>query len=105
LHPSDNLQRGKPPQPNGATPDGGVINVNGTLYGTTQLGGKYGFGTVFSVSLAAKERVLYNFKGGKDGADPEAALLYINGTLYGTTYAGGSTRSCTVCGTVFALTP
>ena len=89
----------------GATPEGGVIDVNGTLYGTTQGGGRYGFGTVFSVTLAGKERVLYSFKGGKDGADPEGGLLYINGTLYGTTYAGGSTRNCSVCGTVFALTP
>ena len=35
----------------GANPQAGVIEVNGTLYGTTRLGGKYGYGTVYSLTL------------------------------------------------------
>jgi len=32
-------------------PWAGLIDVNGTLYGTTYYGGASGFGTVFRVSL------------------------------------------------------
>jgi uncharacterized repeat protein (TIGR03803 family) len=35
----------------GESPDAGLINVKGTLYGTTSQGGKYGDGTVFALSL------------------------------------------------------
>jgi len=34
----------------GALPRAGLINVKGTLYGTTEVGGASGYGTVFSVS-------------------------------------------------------
>jgi uncharacterized repeat protein (TIGR03803 family) len=34
----------------GATPLAGVIDVKGTLYGTTSAGGKYGDGTVFALT-------------------------------------------------------
>lgn len=35
----------------GAGPQAGLINVKGTLYGTTQAGGANGDGTVFSLAL------------------------------------------------------
>jgi uncharacterized repeat protein (TIGR03803 family) len=35
----------------GADPESGVIDVNGTLYGTTYLGGADGTGTVYSITL------------------------------------------------------
>ena len=35
----------------GARPDGGLINVRTTLYGTTVGGGTYSDGTVYSVTL------------------------------------------------------
>jgi uncharacterized repeat protein (TIGR03803 family) len=35
----------------GAHPESGVIDVNGTLYGTTYLGGADGTGTVYSITL------------------------------------------------------
>ena len=34
----------------GATPLAGLIDVKGTLYGTTSAGGKYGDGTVFALT-------------------------------------------------------
>ena len=37
----------------GASPRGGLILSGNTLYGTTQLGGSNGYGTVFSLSLPA----------------------------------------------------
>jgi uncharacterized repeat protein (TIGR03803 family) len=39
-------------QPNGYAPWGGLLlNDNGKLYGTTQLGGAYGWGTVYEITL------------------------------------------------------
>jgi uncharacterized repeat protein (TIGR03803 family) len=99
----------------GARPLAGLINVNGTLYGTTVQGGgegcykSFGCGTVFSVTPSGQETVLHAFTGGSDGANPKAGLIDVNGTLYGTTFHGGDTkcngRSGVGCGTVFSITP
>jgi uncharacterized repeat protein (TIGR03803 family) len=101
----------------GAHPSpGGLIDVNGTLYGTTDGGGGTGCegngcGTVYSISTSGSEKVLYSFKGGsQDGASPYG-LVEMNGTLYGTTVLGGTTppSGCSItgdspgCGTVFSL--
>jgi uncharacterized repeat protein (TIGR03803 family) len=91
----------------------GVLrNVNGTLYGTTGLGGSKGNGAVFSITPGGQEKVLYSFRGGTDGAFPAAGLIDVKGTLYGTTPVGGaySTYYCGLagspgCGTVFTITP
>lgn len=94
----------------GRSPEKGLINVNGTLYGTTNVGGNsgcfgdYGCGTIYSISTAGAESVLYSFPGGTDGMSPNGPLLDVNGLLYGTTIVGGHTRS-DCCGTVFAFTP
>jgi uncharacterized repeat protein (TIGR03803 family) len=102
----------------GAYPIGGLIEVNGTLYGTTLFGGsnvRYcgnvtngtpGCGTVYSVSTTGAERVLYSFAGGSDGADPEAGLVDVKGTLYGTTESGGAKCGGYTlgCGTVYSVT-
>jgi uncharacterized repeat protein (TIGR03803 family) len=85
----------------GEYPDAGLIHVKGMLYGTTLVGGVYGYGTVFSVDRnTGAENVLHSFLGGKDGAYPQAGLIAVKGTLYGTTTAGGAYGY----GTVFALT-
>lgn len=94
-------------QGDGAGPSGGLINVRGTLYGTTEYGG-YGSGcvsgtcgTVFSITTSGKEKVLYIFRGRpRDGDYPVAGLTDVGGTLYGTTYYGGRDDQ----GTVFSIT-
>jgi uncharacterized repeat protein (TIGR03803 family) len=89
----------------GAYPIAGLIDVKGTLYGTTNIGGANGDGTVFSITPSGKETVLYSFGAGSyDGENPEAALLDVNGTLYGTTYGGGANGCLDGCGTVFSIT-
>ncbi|HEY1868288.1 MAG TPA: choice-of-anchor tandem repeat GloVer-containing protein [Candidatus Cybelea sp.] len=86
--------------PDGSGPDAPLLNVKGTLYGTTEFGGDYGKGTVYKMSLTgSKEKVLHSFGYGSDGATPVAGLIDVNGTLYGTTSAGGTNGN----GTVFAL--
>ncbi len=82
--------------PDGSTPYAGLVNDNGTLYGTTQYGGSGGNGTVFKVSTGGAEHVIYNFKGSPDGATPYGRLVLLNGTLYGTTYAGGASGNGTI---------
>jgi uncharacterized repeat protein (TIGR03803 family) len=97
----------------GADPVAGLVAMNGTLYGTTEYGGKLtrlcpqGCGTIFSVSSSGAEKVIYRFKGGADGALPASRLAAIDGALYGTTQYGGSTTALcsTGCGTLFKTTP
>ena len=95
----------------GQSPQSALIDVNGTLYGTTYAGGgssacTNGCGTVYSVTTAGVETVLHRFAGGSDGAAPEAPLLYLHGMLYGTTSNGGGSGCRKIhCGTFFALSP
>ncbi len=86
----------------GRFPIAGLIDVKGTLYGTTLGGGGSGCrhgdgcGTVFEVSTSGTERVLYSFKGGTDGSGPATGLIDVNGMLYGTTASGGAKGNGTV---------
>jgi uncharacterized repeat protein (TIGR03803 family) len=101
--------------PDGASPEARLLNVNGTLYGTTYIGGSHvgvncpsGCGTVFSITPGGKEKVLYSFRNGTDGVSPESGLTYFKGTLYGTTVDGGAYSRHYYshgCGTVFTITP
>jgi uncharacterized repeat protein (TIGR03803 family) len=86
----------------GRQPLAALINVAGTLYGTTTNGGPSDAGTVFSMDPATgTDKILYSFSGGADGGYPEAALLTIKGTLYGSTLRGGTSS----VGTIFKLDP
>jgi uncharacterized repeat protein (TIGR03803 family) len=94
----------------GAGPTANLIDVKGTLYGTTDNGGANGGGTVFSLDpKTGAERVVYSFcsqQNCADGEQPYGAVIDVNGTLYGTTFTGGA-NNCggRGCGTVFALDP
>jgi uncharacterized repeat protein (TIGR03803 family) len=86
----------------GASAGAGLIDVKGTLYGTTSAGGANHHGTVYSLTTAGKEKVLHSFKGGSDGATPGyGSLIDVGGTLYGTTQNGGDSKND---GTVFKIT-
>jgi uncharacterized repeat protein (TIGR03803 family) len=91
----------------GGTTDGKYIwgglfrDAAGNLYGTTQQGGAYGYGTVFELTSAGKWKLLYSFLGyPTDGQNPEASVFRdAAGNLYGTTVGGGPPYA----GTVFKL--
>jgi uncharacterized repeat protein (TIGR03803 family) len=91
------------PWQQGAYPQSGLIDVNGTLYGTTYQGGNRSVGTVYSISKSGAESVLYSFQGGSDGGYPAAPLLDVRGTLYGTTLNGGVKKHGSYHGTVFSI--
>jgi uncharacterized repeat protein (TIGR03803 family) len=79
----------------GRAPYGGLIRDKaGNLYGTTNMGGmkSCNCGTVFKISCAGRERVLYRFTGNNgDGASPYGGVVQDPaGNLYGTTAVGGA---------------
>lgn len=99
--------------PDGARPYGGVIaNVDGALYGTTEIGGDLnacssfgGCGTVFKLAPSQSgfvESVVYAFVGGLDAYGPMQGLAADkSGVLYGASPGGGPAQ----IGVLFKLTP
>src|SRR5579862_586861 len=85
-----------------------LLDIGGTLYGTTGAGGAYNAGTIFKLDSTGKETVIYNFTGGADGSQPSSGLtLDSKGNVYGTTFYGGDTN-CVLstiagCGVVYKL--
>ena len=77
----------------GAFPGDSLIQASdGNFYGTTTYGGASNQGTVFRITPAGVETVLYSFAGGTaDGANPVGSLIQTsNGDFYGTTVYGGA---------------
>lgn len=102
----------------GSNGDGGVLpmagltlGADGTLYGTTGAGGRFGQGVVFSLTPSDNNnwaaRVLYTFKNeAGDGSVPNSRLVFANaGAIYGTTKSGGVAPGHRGLGTVFKLVP
>lgn len=87
--------------PDGVNPVGGVVSMNGLIYGTTAAGGTTTWGTVYGVTPSGTESMLYNFHGVGDASTPYAGLTVLNGSLYGTAIRGGANND----GAVFAITP
>jgi uncharacterized repeat protein (TIGR03803 family) len=94
--------------PDGSQPWAGLVrDAAGHLYGTTTMGGDYGYGLVFRAVQRNSGWMLvplYSFPPpgqGDDGAIPNAPVVIgPDGALYGTTTTGGHNQ-----GTVFKLTP
>jgi uncharacterized repeat protein (TIGR03803 family) len=79
-----------------------IPGSDGNYYGTALAGGGANDGTVFMITAAGVETVVYSFAGGSDGESPKAKLLLASdGNFYGTTQFGGTGHS----GIVFKLTP
>jgi uncharacterized repeat protein (TIGR03803 family) len=85
-----------------------IIDNQGNLYSTTDLGGANSAGMVFELTPPSTlggdwtESTLWSFGSGTDGSNPQASLIMDpNGNLFGTTFGGGINGS----GTVFELFP
>lgn len=92
----------------GINPGAGLLWYGGeTFYGTTEMGGGpgclTGCGTIFRVTTAGVETVVYSFSDNPSGGFiPFATVIRDpSGNLYGTTGEGGPTDN----GTVFEVTP
>jgi uncharacterized repeat protein (TIGR03803 family) len=85
----------------GANPIAGVVKGgDGNFYGTTDVGGTNGDGTVFEISSNGALTSLYSFTGGNDGAYAQAGLVQgSDGNFYGTTSGVGKNG----VGTVFKI--
>jgi len=88
-----------------------VQGIDGNLYGTTERGGAYGWGTFFQMTPSGLLTTLYNFCAQlncTDGAAPGPLILGTDGNFYGTTGAGGRQRQqcepALGCGTMFRIT-
>jgi uncharacterized repeat protein (TIGR03803 family) len=84
---------------------GVIADSAGNLYGTTEAGGQYGYGTVFELTKDAggswTETVLHNFNGYDGGNISPGLVADPTGNLYGAASIGGASGG----GTVFELSP
>jgi uncharacterized repeat protein (TIGR03803 family) len=87
----------------GEGPYGALIQgTDGNFYGITESGGTHDEGTVFKITPAGAETVLWSFGSGTDGDEPYGSLVQgTDGNFYGMTHEGGINNS----GTVFKITP
>jgi uncharacterized repeat protein (TIGR03803 family) len=90
-----------------------IMDANGAIYGTTQVGGKSNDGTVFKLTPPGEgqtdwtEKLLATFKG-TDGSYPLAGLLAQKAgkkvVLYGNTFIGGGASCDGGCGAAYEIT-
>jgi len=74
---------------NGGYPLSLVQGTDGTLYGTTSVGGSNNCGTVFRLTTTGNLATLASFDG-TNGIGGSTLVRGLNGSLYGTSPAGGS---------------
>jgi uncharacterized repeat protein (TIGR03803 family) len=99
LHYFPSLQGANDTNSDGAFPFAGLVLSGTNLYGTTDFGGLYGYGTIFAVSTNGSVFTnLYNFTGGSDGGNTKSGLTVSGNMLYGTTPGGGTGN-----GTLFSI--
>jgi uncharacterized repeat protein (TIGR03803 family) len=86
----------------GQLPYTGLVQAtDGNFYGTTEVGGTSGNGTVFKITPAGKLTILHRFDGA-DGSEPAGGLVQAtDGNFYGMAEYGGANNE----GTVFKITP
>ncbi|MBS0394307.1 MAG: hypothetical protein JSR54_06735 [Proteobacteria bacterium] len=87
----------------GGDPRGELVEgADGALYGLSYDGGAANLGTLYRLTKAGSESVLYAFTGTGDGAYPYGALLLgADGNFYGLTFGDGTSQ----LGSLFRATP
>jgi uncharacterized repeat protein (TIGR03803 family) len=84
----------------GANPNGRLAFCGSNLFGTTEYGGAFGWGTVFRIDCAGTNFVVLKHFQYEEGYESAAGLLLSGSMLYGSTYQdrGGSPQ-----GTVYRI--
>jgi uncharacterized repeat protein (TIGR03803 family) len=82
-----------------------LLDAAGNIYGTTDVGGAHGVGTVYKLDRRGKETMLYSFTGNIGDHFPAAGLIQDKGgNFYGTTSGTAYANECSPdCGSVFKL--
>jgi uncharacterized repeat protein (TIGR03803 family) len=84
----------------GRSPAADLTLSGSTLFGTTDDGGNYTFGTIFSINTDGSGfTLLHEFAGGVDGRYPETGLTQSGSTFFGATLLGGNRDD----GTIFSI--
>jgi uncharacterized repeat protein (TIGR03803 family) len=86
----------------GANPWGAVAVSGDRLYGTTEYGGMFNLGVVFSVGTNGEDFTVLKHFGG-DAGHPEGRLVLSGSTLYGTTYNPGAVFRINTDGSGFTV--
>lgn len=73
---------------------------DGNLYGVTNSGGTYGYGTIFKISTAGAFTVIHHLNAATDGSYSQCDLMQAtDANFYGTCYSGGTYGN----GTIFKI--
>jgi len=81
----------------GANPFAGLVRVGDRFFGVASVGGRTGYGTIFSLSLDGTFAVEYHLDDARgDGRYPIATLVYAHQRLFGTTSSGGPFGNATL---------
>ena len=90
----------------GLFPTSGVtLGSDNYFYGTTPLGGAYGYGVLYKITMNGTYTVLHEFTGGLDGAWPSGPPIEAaDGNFYGTTSQYGYVNVRQNPSTVYKLT-
>jgi uncharacterized repeat protein (TIGR03803 family) len=88
----------------GQGPRGITLANDGNFYGTTQVGGAFSQGTLFSISPTGTFKTLHTFcsqSNCSDGGSPQSPPVQgIDGNFYGVAYSGGTLNG----GTIYQIT-
>jgi uncharacterized repeat protein (TIGR03803 family) len=78
-----------------------IWDNKGSLYGTTEIGGRFNSGTIFKLDASGNESLIFSGTGGKGGGYPFGGVIRDNeGNFYSTAAYGGDG-----VGTVFEVNP
>lgn len=76
--------------PDGEAPKSTLIKLNNNLYGTTNLGGLYNYGSLFKYEISSSTLTIIHNYTAETGTYPSDTIIEINNKIYGTTYGGGN---------------
>ena len=74
----------------GDAPSGALVQIGSSLFGTAEVGGSFGDGTIFNVGIDGTNYSTTHSLSGNDGLGPFGSLVQDGSALYGLASGGGS---------------